>query len=597
MPQSRLRQPLNVSLLLIAFLLLLIGISKLHMQADETLSYITSNRSFLEAVDFTLFHDVHAPLWFMLAWIWEQFVGKSEFVGRVLSAFLALLTLVNLHQIGRENFKAKVFGYLPLLFLSVNAYFLVYTLEIRPYPLVMLVTCISYRFFLRWLDKRSLSSALFYGITLSLLLYTHYFLVFVILSQVAYFLVFKLFDWRLFKHGLLAGGLALVLLSPQILVLLYQLRFVRFTQGGTQGVPTSPTNLESIWDLLSLISNGWILLLLPVLLIGIWRLWRSPAYRIALFWFLLASSLLLLVNLRTPLLTTRYISYVAPALSLVLGLTLAACIQDFPKWRYGLWGLVLLLWGLQFGTLWTYFPIRIPFRELFAEVNASFQEGDLLFTNHQRFDNFLEDQYSRYLSPALLANLVTSLEEAKSARRAWFITDTIFSASYRDTFSEFEASHRVSQVIGDCTRDWCFVIQLMLAPPMREAVFFEDTIGFLGADIDPISNKQLPVMLWWMVEEVPQADYSIALQLLNTDGALVTQVDRQIQPPDFPEIPSSQMQVGGNYIDWRVLDLTNLPAGDYRLQLVVYQWQDGRRLTLPDGSDAYFIQMISLGES
>jgi hypothetical protein len=257
---------------------------------------------------------------------------------------------------------------------------------------------------------------------------------------------------------------------------------------------------------------------------------------------------------------------------------------------------LLLTASLSLYTLPSHIPSYTPYRHLFQELSPEVRDGDVLYTNHTADDTYLEDQLNRYLPPELLANRVTTVEEAQAARRVWYLTDSLYEDSVQAAFHELEATHRLWGVFGQCKSEWCYVAQLMVAPPMREAVFFGETIGFLGADISSVNQNQLPVLLWWTVEEQPQTDYSISLQLIYPDGSLASQVDRQIDPPEaeIGEIPTSQLQPNGNYLDWRVLDLANLPNGDYRLQLVVYQWQDGVRLSLPDGSDAYFIENISL---
>lgn len=589
---------LAVGLLLGSFFILLRTIAALHMQPDETLTYVTTNRSFLDALYFTEFKDVHAPLWFVLAWTWQQFTGLSEFAGRVQSALFALLTMSIVYRIGRDEFRRYEAGMFALALLATNAFFVVYTLEIRPYPLVMLVTALSYRYFLLWIRKRTRSHALLYGLTLALLLYTHYYLLFVLLSQVIGFFMFRLRDRQLWIQGIMAGALGAALLIPQILVLRHQLTFVRFTQGGTQGVPTQPTTLHTVTELFSLASNGWLLLLVPLILAGLLRLWKHPTFQLSLMWLLVAPGMLLLANLRTPLFTTRYISFMAPALSLVVGLALAVWLPHTKNWRRpAIWLGVIALCAANLYSLPSFVPQRVPFRDLFTQVNHLMQPDDVLLLQHHREDNFLEDQYSRYLAPELRANRVFSLEEAQAARRVWFVSDMIFDAAYEPLFDSLESSHRVMRVIGDCTRAWCYVIQLMQAPPMREPVYFGETIGFLGTDLEPLEDRQLSALLWWEVGQPPQADYSISLQLLREDGSLISQVDRQIQPPDALDvIPTSAMQPGGNYIDWRVLEIPpDVPAGRYRLQVVVYQWWDGQRLPLLDGSDSYLLDTLEIG--
>ncbi|MCC6615834.1 MAG: hypothetical protein IT320_20355 [Anaerolineae bacterium] len=84
----------------------------------------------------------------------------------------------------------------------------------------------------------------------------------------------------------------------------------------------------------------------------------------------------------------------------------------------------------------------------------------------------------------------------------------------------------------------------------------------------------------------PPLDCAIGLYLLDGSGALVAQADGPINHYDHAIVPTSQMQPGQIYIDYRALDLSeDLPPGDYTLMLAVYQPWDGVRLTLPGGAD------------
>jgi hypothetical protein len=75
---------------------------------------------------------------------------------------------------------------------------------------------------------------------------------------------------------------------------------------------------------------------------------------------------------------------------------------------------------------------------------------------------------------------------------------------------------------------------------------------------------------------------------MATDGQLVAQTDGPIRHYDAETIQTSAMQPGRIYMDVRALSLpTELPAGTYRLAVIVYQSWDGARLALPDGTDSF----------
>jgi hypothetical protein len=596
---------ITVALLLIAYFIMVLGIDAMQMHADEELSYRNMAYDFPTSMFRLATRNNQAPLWWIQIWAWQRSAGLSEFAGRVNSILWSMLTLSVLYQLGRSFFGERRFGWFAIAILSVNAYFFIYSHEIRMYALGMLGAVLSTRFFHAWLQKRTWRLAIMYGLSAALLLYIHYYFVFVVLAQVIYFLFFHLLNWHLLKQAIGAAFVAFLAWLPWIFILYGQLRFIAFSENVGLNIPTLPTNAESILALAQLSSNGLLWLYIPLLLLGFVLLWRKAGYRIALFWLIVSPALVLLINRWATIYNIRYTSFFIPAIGLTVGAAIAALHygektgeKSKRSWQSSrlAWTVLLLTASLSLYNLPNYFPVQIPYRHLFQELSPDVREGDVLFTKHTGEDGYLLDQMARYLSPELLANQVDTLEEAQTARRLWYLTDSLFDDGVKATFRELESIHRVWSVFGQCTSEWCYVAQLMVAPPMREATFFGETIGFLGADISSVNQNQLPVLLWWMVEEQPQADYSISLQLLYLDGSLASQVDRQIDPPEaeIGEIPTSQLQPNGNYIDWRVLDLSNLPNGDYRLQVVVYQWQDGQRLTLPDGSDAYFIENISL---
>jgi hypothetical protein len=58
---------------------------------------------------------------------------------------------------------------------------------------------------------------------------------------------------------------------------------------------------------------------------------------------------------------------------------------------------------------------------------------------------------------------------------------------------------------------------------------------------------------------------------------------------------TSTMQSDHIYIDYRTLNLPpTISPGTYQLELIVYDWQTGKRLLLPDGSDQLLLNQITV---
>lgn len=588
---------LTTTLLFLGFVVLVFGIDAMHMRPDEELTFRNMSLSFVDSMVRLAQGNNQAPLWWIQIWAWQRLAGLSEFAGRVNSILWAMLTLSLVYQIGRSWFGERRFGWFAIAILSVNAYFFIYALEIRMYSLGMLVVVLSMRFFYAWLTKKTWQSAVIYALSASVLLYTHYYFAFIILAQVIYFAIFHLLDWRMIKQGFLVASVALLTWLPGLIILYGQLRLIDFGDAGGLKIPTKPTNLSSLLELAQLSSNGLWWLYTAIILLGAILLWRKRTFWLILVWLTVSSALVFAVNTEITIYNLRYTSFLIPAIGLIIGVILAS-LPTQGRW-YINYLVLIAVCGISLYYLPSYIPVRVPYRHLFADVSLNYQDGDAVFAIPFSQDLYLEDQYERYLPDDLLQNRFLNLSEAQNYRRVWFMAGNFLSDDVQNYFRALETTHRLFYVAdnSECSREYCYIAQLMLAPPHSEPEFLGGTLGFLGADIDPIEGNQLPVLLWWMVDETPSADYSISLQLLAEDGSLVTQLDRQIDPPDenFGEIPTSQLQAGGSYIDWRVLDLpADLPNGNYDLQVVVYQWWDGVRLTTVDDSDAIFISTITL---
>lgn len=598
------------------------SIHNTYMRDDEEIAMRVTRGDLAFAVWYQAEQDVHPPLWFSAFWLWRQALGDGEFTSRVYSVFLTALTLALVYRIGRSWFGAPRYGWFAIAALGCNAYFVIYALEIRPYALIMLLASASMLAFWRWLRAQSWRSALLYGVTVALMLYLHYFMVFLVAAQMLYGLVRRLKRvndksprsrsksalsaslplWGQSSAFLMqpagALGLALLLWLPWLPVFINQVsKLISIESASGQargaagiGTTTQATSPHAIFSLLNLASSGQPVLLLIVIGAGALLLWRRAAYWLALVWGLGVPALALLANLVVAVYTPRYVSYLVIGLGVAVGAVLAALP---PRWRWGALAafVVLSVIGLP-GQL----PRdRVPFRALFQQVSAAARPGDALLLDHADLgNNVLRWQAARYLTPDLWRSRSEDLAQIPAARRIWFVTAEWFNPAVQETFRRIEATHPLQQVIGKCDRDWCYLFQLMETAPWDTPQVFGDYMAFWGIDVDGISARRIDARLWWKVGAAPPINYSIGLHLLDASGALIAQADGPIRDFGVQIVETSAMQPGKLYMDRRALALPAGISGQVELRLVVYDAATGARLRLADGADALLLETFTL---
>ena len=459
-------------------IILVLGIDSMHLRPDENLVYDFTRNDLAYLVTYLAEQDSHPLLWFSSFWFWRQLVGESEFAGRLLAVFTSLLTLALVYQIGRRWFGGARFGLFAVGLLGVNSYFFIYSLEIRPYAFILLLVTTSMWWFQRWLRQAQWRAAVFYAITLGLMLYVHYFLFVVMMVQGIYFL-FQRPTRRLWQQ---AGGVVLVALLiwlPWLPFAINQVLHVRQAEvaGGNErgllgaGSTTMPTSVEAVMRLVNLAFNGQVALYAVILLIGVVYLWRQSNYRLALVWALGVPAISLLVNVVVAVFLPRYVVYLVIGLALALGAGLA----KLPKRvRWPVFGLVILLSLLSQRTQ---LPAdRIPYRDLFQQVSLTARPDDvILFDSGGLNDGFVRAQVRRYLDPGLWQRRVNNVDDALEHRRLWYVTNgEWFDDGTRERFARIEQTHPLQQVIGRCDRSWCYLLQLMEGAPNDEPVKFGD---------------------------------------------------------------------------------------------------------------------------
>lgn len=571
-------------------------INQTYMREDEEIAFRTTSQDLSFAIWYQAASDVQAPFWFGAFWLWQQFAGSTEFAGRWLGLLTTLLTLPYVYRLSRAWFGADRFGWFALLVLGVGGYFTAHAMEIRPYPLILLLAVYSTYCLWRWLHKGTWRSALVYGLSLALALYTHYFLGFLIIGHAVYILFAGRAYWR---QALVVGSLAVVAWLPWSVVFISQLQVLRRLESvaandrGLIGIgnTTEPTTLNAILALFDRTTNGLAGVYLVLLLVSLLYGWRRRGWWLAFLWGIGVPAFALLGNLVASVYTQRYVSY----LSIGFAILIAYGLASLRMWLR--WPAVIAVTGLSIWMLPGALPEnRIPFRDLFRQVTATAESGDVLyFTPADHVENLINWHLRAYLSSELRSNQVDSLDDAAVNRRVWFVTPDWFNESVQAEFKHLERTHPLQQVVGQCDRAWCYLLQLMEAPPATEPTLFGSDMAFWGLDVDAVTAQTIRLRLWWRVARAPLASYSLSVRLIDSAGNLLAQNDGPINHYGQGAVDSSLLEPGQLYIDWRQLDLPpGLAAGTYQLTLAVYDWQTGERLTLANGTDVLTMRSLEI---
>ena len=133
--------------------------------------------------------DPHPPLYHLLVHFWFQLVGYNDYTARLISALAGIATIPAMYVLGSELYHRRV-GLICAAFTAFNYYNIFYSREARGYIFAFLFTSISFIFLIRALRNPSWKTGLWYGLATSLLVYTHYYGFFIVLSQLVIVLIF-----------------------------------------------------------------------------------------------------------------------------------------------------------------------------------------------------------------------------------------------------------------------------------------------------------------------------------------------------------------------------------------------------------------------
>jgi hypothetical protein len=134
---------------------------------------------------------------------------------------------------------------------------------------------------------------------------------------------------------------------------------------------------------------------------------------------------------------------------------------------------------------------------------------------------------------------------------------------------------------------------LFTTPPLAfvpEDGAFADLATLLGANLTRLDGR-LHVSLVWQAEQETTISYRVFVHLIDETGQILVQSDGE---PAAWTRPTTGWLSGEIVLDGHDLDLTGLPAGNYQLNIGLYNPQNSERVSLKDGATAVSIPNVTV---
>ncbi len=182
----------TVTKLIILFLfgLSIISISFLFNQSirlDEAQSIWAATKPINAILDYAA-HDVHVPLYFLLLHFWMMIFGTDIIAARALSLLFFLLTIPILYLMTKNLTNVRT-ALLTVTLFILSPFILWYSSEARMYTLFTFFSTLNNLYFIRFFSSEGKRGKMEYFLSAILGLYTHYFFIFLLVSQLLFIIV------------------------------------------------------------------------------------------------------------------------------------------------------------------------------------------------------------------------------------------------------------------------------------------------------------------------------------------------------------------------------------------------------------------------
>lgn len=230
-PNTRL---LVLCVILFAFALRISGLGSESYWFDETSSVSIAQKDIVTLVLDVSKEEGTPPLYFILLGCWIRVFGYTEVASRAFSVFVGVLSVALSFKIAKTMFR-PVIGVMTASLIAISHFHISYSQEARAYALAMVLTLASMYLFLKYLETPKHSILATLVLTNTLLGYTHYFGLFIILTQNLHILTHNRSCRRTLVAWARWQGLLLLLLALMAPLVLSQIAWT----AGLRQAPTS----------------------------------------------------------------------------------------------------------------------------------------------------------------------------------------------------------------------------------------------------------------------------------------------------------------------------------------------------------------------
>lgn len=168
----------------VAFLLRLFNLNYEGLWNDELFTAYSANpqKSFAWTIEIVA-GDVHPPLHNILSKKWAENFGYNDTSLRMLNVILGVIAVLSVYHVAKLLISKRV-AIIALWLAVFNSFLIEYSQEVRAYIMLFVLANYSYYFFIKFLKSPKDNKNLIYSILITAAaLYTHYFTLFLIVSQ------------------------------------------------------------------------------------------------------------------------------------------------------------------------------------------------------------------------------------------------------------------------------------------------------------------------------------------------------------------------------------------------------------------------------
>ena len=200
------------------------------LRLDEAQSLFQTQRD-IQGMLHLVAQDVHVPLYHTLLHFWQLLFGQDIYIARIMSLIFFVGTIIMTYVLATYALGRKSIGLFAALLVTISPFMNWYGSEARMYTMLAFMSVLHLFFFVKVLRSSGSARWILWTVTAILGVYTHYFFIFVLLSEfiAAIMLRKKYIGLHLVRNVIIGGAIAGLSLLPW-LIYVYSLGFASNTQ-------------------------------------------------------------------------------------------------------------------------------------------------------------------------------------------------------------------------------------------------------------------------------------------------------------------------------------------------------------------------------